>query len=104
VAIDWVAVGGAAVAIITGVGGWFAGRGKRETGQAEDTAERDVIVLMRQEVERISNRLVATEIKVQALEMREIALRRHILLLESMIRDLGKDPPAFEFPGWGDKE
>lgn len=91
-AVDLATVGTGAAVILSNVIAYFAGKGKREVKEAANDAERDVIVLLRQEVERLSAR-------VTAMESREGRLIRHVYRLEALVRELGKEPPAFEIDG-----
>jgi hypothetical protein len=99
-AIDWSAVGGAAAAILTGVGGWLMGRkpnqakidaavsaARAETVNSDSTSA--AVALLRAEVERLSSR-------VQALEGREGRLIRHVYRLEGLMRGAGIEPPPFD--------
>lgn len=94
-ALDWNLIGGALAALLTGAGGWFMGKGKREVAQAENAAERDVVNLLRQEVERLSAR-------VTAMETREGKLIRHIYRLEGLMRAKDITPPPFDIDGPGE--
>lgn len=87
--MNWELIGGALAALLTGAGGWFMGKGKREVAHAENVAERDVVTLLRQEVERLSKRL-------SDLEAREGRMVRHIYRLEGLMRAKGIEPPAFD--------
>lgn len=95
-AIDWDVVGAAAMAALTGAVGWIGGRQKRKTAEAGQIAERDVIVLMREEVARLSARSAEQEIRIQRLEDRENRLVRHIFRLEALMRGAGLEPPPFD--------
>lgn len=91
-AIDWNLVGTGLMGLLTGVGGWFMGKGKRAVESAEATAERDVVNLLRQEVQRLSDRLTL-------MEAREGRTIRHIYRLEGLMRAAGIEPPHFEIDG-----
>lgn len=87
--MNWELIGTALGGIVIGLGGWFAGKGRREVTSAENTAERDVVLLLRQEVQRLSERLTA-------MESREGRMIRHIYRLEGLMRAKGVEPPAFD--------
>lgn len=87
--IDWALIGTAAAGIVSGIGGFIAGKGKRNVATAATGAETAVIDLLRQEVERLSGRLTA-------LEQREGRMIRHIYRLEGVMRAQGIEPPAFD--------
>ncbi len=91
-ALDWGVIGTGAGLLITNVVAYFAGKGKREVKEAANEAERDVIVLLRQEVERLSAR-------VTAMESREGRLIRHVYRLEGLMRGAGLEPPLFDIDG-----
>jgi len=99
-AIDWNAVGAAAIALVTGAGGWLMGRkpnqakldaavsaAKAEAVNSDSTSA--AVALLRAEVERLSAR-------VQALEGREGRLIRHVYRLEGLMRGAGIEPPPFD--------
>jgi hypothetical protein len=91
-AIDWNVLGTAIGGIVVGIGGYFTGKGKRTVAAAEDTAQTNVVNLLRQEVERLSGR-------VTAMEGREGKLIRHIYRLEGLMRAKGLEPPHFDVDG-----
>jgi hypothetical protein len=87
--IDWNVVGTGVVGVLGAIGTWFMGKGKRAVDGAESKAERDVVNLLRQEVERLSVRL-------SAMESREGRMIRHIYRLEGLMRARGVEPPPFD--------
>lgn len=91
-AIDWALIGTAAAGVVSGIGGWFMGKGKRNVESAATGAETAVIDLLRQEVERLSGRLTA-------LEQREGRMIRHIYRLEGLMRAKDIEPPPFDIDG-----
>lgn len=91
-ALDWATIGTGAGLLLTNVVAYFAGKGKREVQNAANDAERDVIVLLRQELERLSTR-------VSAMESREGRLIRHVYRLEGLMRAKDIEPPPFEIDG-----
>lgn len=90
--IDWGTIGQGIMAVVVGALGWIAGRQKRKTEAVEEGAERDVIRLLRDELDRLSAR-------VSAMEKREGRLIRHVYRLEGLMRGAGMEPPAFEIDG-----
>ena len=98
--IDWAVVGTAVMGIATGIGGWFAGRGKRQRESARDSAAEagklQVIDLLRSEVDRISQRMLAMATRIEALEQREGRMVRHIFRLEGVMRAHNIEPPPFD--------
>jgi hypothetical protein len=89
VAIDWALLGTGIAGVVSGIGGWVMGRGKRNVETAATGAETAVITLLRQEVERLSARLTA-------LEQREGRMVRHIYRLEGLMRAKDIEPPPFD--------
>ena len=89
---DWSTIGAGIAAAVTGAVGWLAGRQKRATEATEEKAERDVIELLRKEVERLS-------VRVAGLEGREGRLIRHVYRLEGLMRGAGMEPPPFDIDG-----
>lgn len=90
--MDWPAIGTALGGLAIGVTGFITGRGKRKVEDAKATAETDVVTLLRQEVERLSDR-------VKGLETREGRMIRHIYRLEGLMRGHNIEPPPFEIDG-----
>lgn len=90
--IDWVAIGGYLGMVGTGFAGYIKGRGKRAVESAATGAETDVIVMLRQEVARLSARLTA-------MEGREGRLIRHVYRLEGLMAGANLTPPPFELDG-----
>lgn len=90
--IDWQTIGGGIGAIVLGALSFIAGRGKRQVTEARQEAEIDVVTLLRQEIERLSQR-------VAGLESREGRMIRHIYRLEGLMRGHGIEPPPFEIDG-----
>jgi hypothetical protein len=87
--IDWTVIGTALGGVATGVLAYFKGRGTRKVENAKADAETDVVTLLRQEVERLAER-------VKGLEKREGRMIRHIYRLEGLMRGHGIEPPPFE--------
>lgn len=85
-------IGGAIAAALAAMLAWYT-RGTRASQERADIAATDastnVIEVMRGEFNRLAER-------VHNLETRELRLLRHVYKLESMLRELGKDPPAFD--------
>lgn len=90
--IDWTLVGSALIGIVTGIGGYFTGKSKRNVETAANAAETDVITMLRAEVARLSMRITA-------LEGREGRLIRHVYRLEGLMAGAGLTPPPFEIDG-----
>lgn len=90
--IDWQTVGAGIGGLFVGAMSYFAGRGKRQVADTKADAEVDVVTLLRQEVERLSER-------VKGLEAREGRLIRHVYRLEGLMRGHGIEPPPFDIDG-----
>lgn len=90
--IDWTLIGTAVVGILTGIGGFFTGKSKRNVETAANAAETDVITMLRTEVARLSQRITA-------LEGREGRLIRHVYRLEGLMVGANLTPPPFEIDG-----
>jgi hypothetical protein len=89
---DPVTFSGYVTAIVTGVGGWFLARGRRNAETAAVVAETGIITMLREEVTRLS-------LRVSGLEQREGKLIRHVYRLEGLMRANNIDPPPFDIDG-----
>lgn len=87
--IDWQTIGGALGALVVGIGGFAAGRGKRQVESAAAVAEVSIIEMLRAEVNRLSVRLTA-------MEAREGRLIRHVYRLEGLMKGANMEVPMFD--------
>ena len=93
-AVDWQTIGTGVGLVVSNAITYFVSRGRREVKAASDEAERDVVLLLRQEVQRLSERLTA-------MEGREGRLIRHVYRLEGLMRAKDIEPPPFDIDGSG---
>lgn len=98
--IDWALVGSAIAAALSGAGGWFMGRGGRKRAEARDTAavkgEIEAINLLREEVQRLNQRMVQQDARIDALEASRGYMGRHIIMLERVLLRNDIQPPPFD--------
>lgn len=86
-AIDWALVGTAAAGLLSGIGGWFMGRNKREAENAIVGAESELYSTLRKEISALHDEIVR--------------LRRYVGRLERALRDGGLELPALDEPVGG---
>lgn len=98
--IDWSAIGTAAGAIVIGLGSFIMGRGKRQVGQAEDTANVELLQGLVARVQSLETSLANMGQKLDAevamrMQAQEDAhrLRLRVMTLESAMRGMGVAVP-----------
>ena len=80
--MDWGLIGAGIASAVTGAVGWFAGKGKREAGNAASAAETELYKTLREEI--------------AALHTEIVRLRNYVNRLERAMRDGGLELPSLD--------